>query len=56
MKEIRLHKTTDKIIGALHCSIRVYEKVKKMSKENNVSMQDVVREILENVIDEVKII
>lgn len=55
MKEIRLLKSTDKIIGALRCSSRVFEKVKKMAVENEVTMQEVVRAILEEVIDEIKI-
>ena len=54
MKEIRLQKTTDKIIGALRCSTRVYEKVDAIAKAQKVTKQDIIRAILEEVIDEVK--
>lgn len=43
MKEIRLQKSTDKIIGALRCSTRVYEKIEAMSITQNVTKQDIVR-------------
>lgn len=55
MKEIRLQKSTDKIIGALRCSARVFQIVEKMARENNVTKQDIIRAILEEVIDEIKI-
>jgi len=54
MKEIRLQKSTDKIIGALRCSTRVYEKVDAMAIAQNVTKQDIIRAILEEVIDEIK--
>lgn len=54
MKEIRLQKSTDKIIGSLRCSTRVYEKIDAMATAQNVSKQDIVRAILEEVIDEIK--
>lgn len=56
MRAIRLTKTTDKIIGALRCSSRVFDKVEKLAKENKVSNQDIIRAILEECIDEVKFI
>ena len=55
MKEIRLSKSTDKIIGALRCSSRVFEIIEKMAAENKVTKQDIIRAILEEVIDEIKI-
>lgn len=55
MKDIRLIKSSDKIIGALRCSERVFDKIGKMADENGVTKQDIVRAILENVIDEVNI-
>ncbi|MCK9370245.1 hypothetical protein M0R04_10095 [Candidatus Dojkabacteria bacterium] len=55
MKEIRLQKSTDKIIGVLRCSTRVFDIISKLAKENNVTKQDIVRAILEDVIDEIKI-
>ena len=54
MKEIRLQKSTDKIIGALRCSTRVFEILEKMAKDQKVTKQDIVRAILEEVIDEIK--
>jgi|JI8StandDraft_1071087.scaffolds.fasta_scaffold2421540_1 predicted DNA-binding protein len=54
MKEIRLQKSTDKVIGALRCSTRVYEKVEAMATAQNVTKQDIIRAILEEVIDEIK--
>ena len=55
MKEIRLQKTSDKIIGSLRCSKRVFEIVERLAKENKVTKQDIIRAILEEVIDEIKI-
>lgn len=55
MKEIILSKSTDKIIGALRCSTRVYDKIEKMAKDNKSTKQDIIRAILENVIDGIKI-
>jgi predicted DNA-binding protein len=55
MKEIKLTKSTDKIIGALRCSTKVFDKVEKLAKENKVTKQDIIRAILEECIDEVKI-
>ena len=54
MKEIRLHKSTDKIIGALRCSSRVFDIVEAMATAQKVTKQDIVRAILEEVIDEIK--
>jgi hypothetical protein len=55
MKEIILTKTSDKIIGALRCSKRVYDKIEKMAQDNKSTKQDIIRAILENVIDDIKI-
>lgn len=55
MKEIKLQKSTDKIIGALRCSTKVFDKLEKLAKENKVTKQDIIRAILEECIDEVKI-
>lgn len=54
MKEIRLQKSTDKIIGSLRCSTRVFEKLEEMATTNNVTKQEIVRAILEEFIDEIK--
>lgn len=54
MKIIRLNKTKEKIIGALRCSDRVYEIVSAMADAQNVTKQEIIRAILEEVIDEVK--
>jgi hypothetical protein len=55
MKTIKLHKKTDKIIGALRCSERVFNLLGIMAKENKVTKQEIVRAILEEVIDEIKL-
>ena len=55
MKEIILAKTSDKLISALRCSTRVFEKLEQMALDNKCTKQDVIRAILENVIDEIKI-
>lgn len=40
MKEIRLTKSTDKVIGALRCSTRVYEKVKEMAVTHKWTVEE----------------
>ena len=56
MKTIRIQKSTDKIIGALRCSARVYTKIENMADEHEVTKQEIVRAILEEVIDEVELV
>lgn len=52
--KIRISKTSDKIIGALRVSNEVYEKVEKIAKKEKVSKQEVVRAILDQVIDTIE--
>lgn len=54
MKEIKLVKSSEKIIGAVRVSADVFTKIEKLAKENKVTNQDIVRAILVNFIDEVK--
>ena len=53
--KIRIAKSTTKIIGALRVSEHVYEKLKALSEKEKVSMQEIVRAILDEVIDSVEI-
>lgn len=53
--KIRIAKNADKIIGSLRVSLKVFEKVSAMAKKANVSNQEVVRAILDQVIDDVEV-
>lgn len=52
-KVIRLNKTKDFQIGNVRVDKHVFDKVHKLAKENKVTAQTIVREILANFIDEV---
>lgn len=52
MKEIRLAKTSDKIIGALRVSDKTYTRIEELAKASKVSNQEIVRAIVEGFIDE----
>jgi len=54
MKEIKLITPSDKQIGNVRVSLRLYNKISDIAKQHDVSNQEIVRAILENVIDEVK--
>ena len=54
MKEVKLNKNKDAQIGFVRASQRLYDKIESVSKKHNVSMQTVVREVLENCIDDIK--
>lgn len=54
MKEIKLITPSDKQIGNVRVSDGLFNKIEKLSIDNGVSKQEIVRAILENVIDEVK--
>jgi len=56
MKEVILNKTKDFQIGNVRFNKGVFDKVTKLAKTNKVSNQVIVRVIVENFIDEVKII
>ena len=53
MKEIKLITPSDKQIGNVRVSLGLFTKISKMAKDNGVSNQEIVRAILENVIDEI---
>jgi hypothetical protein len=53
--KITIKKSTDKLIGALRVSQKVYDKIVSIAKNEKVSNQEVIRAILEQVIDDVEI-
>lgn len=55
MKEIILSTKAEKQIGGVRVSLGLYNKLDKISKDNGVTIAEVMRSILEQVIDEVKI-
>lgn len=55
MKEIILQTKAEKQIGGVRVSLGLYNKLDKISKENGVTIAEVMRSILEQVIDEIKI-
>jgi len=52
--KIRIAKSTDKILGSLRVSNEVYDKLEAIAKKKEVSKQEVVRAILDEVIDKVE--
>lgn len=54
MKQVKLNKNKDAQIGFVRVSQRLYDKIEQVSKKHKVSMQTVVREVLENCIDDVE--
>ena len=53
MKEIILSTKAEKQIGGVRVSLGLYNKLDKLSKDNGVTIAEVMRSILEQVIDEV---
>jgi len=53
--KIRLAKSADKIIGAVRVSPEVFAKLEKIATKEKVSKQEIVRAILDEVIDEVEV-
>ena len=53
--KIRIAKSADKIIGSLRVSEQVFIKIEKIAKKEGVSNQEVVRAILDQVIDDIEI-
>jgi len=51
--KIRIAKPTGKIIGSLRVSNEVYDKLKGIADHEGCSLQEVVRAILDEIIDEV---
>lgn len=54
MKEIKLIKSSDKILGAVRVSDDVFKKIVDLAKSQGVTNQDIVRAILVNCIDDIK--
>ncbi len=52
--KLRLAKSADKMIGALRVSPHVFEKISKIAAKEKVSNQEVIRAILDQVIDEIE--
>lgn len=53
--KIRISKSSYNQIGCLRVSDHVFKLLEKMSHENKVSKQEIVRAILDEVIDEVEL-
>lgn len=53
--KIHISRNADKIIGALRVSKKVYDIVTQIAKNEGVSNQEVIRAILEQVIDDIEI-
>jgi len=53
--KIRLAKSTDKQIGNLRVSSEVFDKLESIAKKKGVSKQEVVRAILDQIINEVEV-
>lgn len=52
--KIRIAKSADEMIGALRVSPHVFAKVSKIADKEKVSKQEVIRAILDQVIDEIE--
>lgn len=53
MKEINLNKNKDAQIGFVRVSQTLYDKIKAISEKHKVSMQTVVRSVLEECLEDV---
>lgn len=53
--KIHLSRTADKIIGACRVSTKTYEIIGELAKKEGVSKQEIVRAILDEVIDGIEI-
>lgn len=56
MKEIKLIKASEHIIGALRVDAGLFKKIEKLAAENDVSNQEIVRAILIYCIDDIKFV
>ena len=52
---LKIPKSGDKVIGAVRVSEDLYDKLKTLSKKAGVSVQEIIRNILINIIDEVEV-
>lgn len=55
MKEIILSTKAEKQVGGVRVSLGLYNKLEKMAKDNGVTIAEVMRSILEQIIDDIKI-
>lgn len=53
--KIRIAKSTDKILGSLRVSQEVFNKLEALAKKKEVSKQEVLRAILDEVIDKIEV-
>lgn len=52
--KIRIKKTGDKNLGALRVSEKVFKRLEEIAQKEKVSKQEIVRAILDQVIDKVE--
>lgn len=52
--KIRVAKRAEKIIGSLRVSEVVYSKLAKIARDKDVSVQEVVRAVLDEVVDTIE--
>lgn len=53
--KIQIKKSSDKQIGMLRLPKNTYDKIEKLAKKKEVSKQEIIRAILNQIIDEVEI-
>lgn len=56
MKTIKLNKSKEYQIGNVRVDKVLFDKIEELAKSNNTSNQTIIRAILENCIDDIKII
>ena len=52
--KIRIKKSSDKNIGALRVSDKVFKRLEEIAKKEGVSKQEIIRAILDEMIDKVE--
>ena len=52
--KIRIKKSSDKNIGALRVSDKVFKRLEEIAEKENVSKQEIIRSILDEIIDKVE--
>ena len=53
--KLRLSKTATKMLGALRVSNEIWEKLDAIARKEKVSVQEIIRAILDQVIDDVEL-
>lgn len=53
--KINIAKSTDKMLGGLRLSDQLYDKISALATKGRVSKQEIIRAILNQVIDDVEI-